>query len=111
MTETTTGTPQEQTETLDLTESERHQLLAGERRRIVLDVLSDQETELTLAELATRVGARESDSSTEAASQMDVQIALHHVHLPLIAEKGLVRYDYETKRVEPHKREIDLQTA
>ena len=73
--------------------------LADSRRRHVLSILLDRPTPLDVETLARAVAARE-EAATSAADVPDdvvrrIQIALHHVHLPKLAETGVVEYDYE----------------
>lgn len=58
--------------------------LASERRLAVLDALGDEA--ITRSELAERVAANESSS----ASAEDVEISLHHGHLPKLEDTGLL---------------------
>lgn len=87
--------------TADLSESERYRLLADKRRRLVLDALVDVGTPSTLTEVATEVAARERAGTERPDSdQSDVRITLHHVHLPLLADLGILNYNAEEHRVE-----------
>lgn len=86
----------------ELSDSERHRLLADERRRIVLDVLAERKESLTLTELVTEVECRENGGgSSESTVSENIMISLHHVHLPMIADSDIVEYDYETNRIDP----------
>jgi len=91
----------------ELTTEERHRLLSNERRRTVLRVLEHEAEATTLAALATAVAAAEpdvdrSDSTVDEDATVDdaVQIELHHIHLPMLDDAGLVDYDGASKRVE-----------
>lgn len=92
----------------ELTESERHILLASERRRRTLSVLVDRSGAVDLPDLAAAVARSErraervrggaapvSDDRVE-----QVAVALHHAHLPHMADLGVVSYDPESRRVE-----------
>ena len=72
-----------------LSESDRHRLLANERRRAVLDVLGGRTTDVGIEELATAVARREvaADEPGTAAEER-VLISLYH---------------RETGRVEPSR--------
>ncbi|MCU4752160.1 hypothetical protein OB919_09215 [Halobacteria archaeon AArc-curdl1] len=93
----TTG---QRTSTVGLTESERHRLLAAERRRVILDVLTENAA-LELGELTTAVATRE--PGVDAADEEDVEhvmISLYHVHLPMLEEYGCITMNDWTRRVE-----------
>lgn len=83
-----------------LTTSERHELLASERRRVTLEVLSGLTAPVGLREVATEVAAREAgvDGSEEATKR--VALTLHHTHLPKMAGLGVLEYDPDSNRVE-----------
>lgn len=85
-----------------LTTSERHELLAAERRRITLEVLAGRTNPLDLQELATEVATRE--DGVEAGDQEDMKrlvLTLHHTHLPRMAELGVLEYDPDSRRIDP----------
>lgn len=85
----------------DLSESEWHRLLASKRRRLVLDVLADRTAPVDLEEVATEIAAREDD--VDAADEKAIErvgFSLHHVHLPMAAEVGVIDYDRDAVRVE-----------
>lgn len=67
--------------------------LGNERRRHVLAALDDRATPATLPDLARFVAARESGhdpTGVPAARYRSVRVTLWHVHLPKLAEAGLV---------------------
>lgn len=83
-----------------LTESERHRLLADERRRLALAILSERTTSIRLEELATEIAIRSEDidpDDEEAVAR--VKTALHHGHLPKMSELGVIDYDPTSHRV------------
>ncbi|WP_232686894.1 DUF7344 domain-containing protein [Halobacterium zhouii] len=84
--------------TVDLSDTERYRLLSAKRRRIVCGVLADADGPVRFERLAEAVATREAapDGREEAD---DVAVALHHVHLPRLAEVGVIEYDPETKQV------------
>jgi hypothetical protein len=84
------------TEAPALEPSEQSRVLASDRRRVVLAVLAERSLPLGLEALADLVADREGESETDLRS---VRIALHHVHLPLLSDVGVVSYDPETKRL------------
>lgn len=77
-----------------LTETERHRLLAAERRRVAIDVLAERSAPVELTALATAIAAREDgvDPSDDAAVER-VELTLHHSHLPKLDSFGVVDYD------------------
>ena len=85
-----------------LTGSERHRLLAAERRRLVLQVLAGEPPPVDLETLAVEVAARETESLAVDEQTIDrVAIALHHTHLPMLADAGVLAYDPESHRIDP----------
>ena len=87
--------------TSGLTTSERHALLAAERRRVTLEILAGRTAPVDLEEVATEVAAREDgvDASEEATKR--VTLSLHHTHLPKMADLGVLKYDPDSHRIEP----------
>lgn len=83
----------------NLTENERHELLRKERRRMVLDILADQSTPVTLAELVDEIAGREDDSVADENTVKQIRISLHHVHLPQMNEFGIISYDGESNTI------------
>ena len=84
-----------------LTATERHRLLAAERRRLVLTVLSNCTTPVELEALALRLTRQEAD--IEASDAVDVERvmhSLHHKHLPMMDDLDVLSYDNETSQVE-----------
>lgn len=69
--------------------------LADPRRRAVLSVLADRDTPLSRAELAREVLARDPDLDEE-----EVRVSLHHVHLPKLADAGVITYDASARVAE-----------
>ncbi|WP_232700499.1 DUF7344 domain-containing protein [Halobacterium wangiae] len=108
MTNTTAGDPEKPPAAAELSEHDQYRLLANERRRVTVDVLADQSSPLTLGELATAVDARENDLGSE--RQRVLEVRLHHVHLPMLADAGVLDYDPETNRVEPRASRLEALT-
>lgn len=83
--------------------SELQGLLADERRRRVLSALVDSSTPVRVESVARTVAAEEVDAEpdTVPAERVErVQVALHHCHLPKLADADLVDYDSEEHVVE-----------
>ncbi|WP_433631150.1 DUF7344 domain-containing protein [Halomicrococcus sp. NG-SE-24] len=84
-----------------LTDSEYFQLLSADRRRETLDVLAERTAPIELDALAAAVAAREKDVDTVTEEKVNqVSLTLHHVHLPKMADFGVVDYDSDACRVE-----------
>jgi len=84
----------ERTETID----ETLEALADHRSRLLFDVLTNHERELTLPDAAEEVAQREDDRPiTELSAERiaNVYISLYHDHLPKLVEVGLLEYDQE----------------
>lgn len=91
-----------------LTESQRYRLLASGRRRTLLAVLADGSGPVGVEDLAPVVAEREDDAAgTRGDGEQSVRIALHHVHLPMLDDAGLVDYDPESHQVDPDRASLD----
>lgn len=102
MSHTTLDNVAAQVRSTDLTEEERCELLADERRRLTMSVLSGRSGALQLDELATAVAEREVTANRVTEDVVErVTVALHHVHLPKLSESGVVDYEPECQRVTP----------
>lgn len=81
------------------------ELLAARRRRYLLYYLEDEDAEpvVELDDLADRISAWEEEWTDEDAVETDspdaIRDDLHHVHLPRLADAGLVEYDARTRTV------------
>lgn len=100
MSQTTPGVLSDHPSTADLEESERHRLLEVDRRRHALFVLADRADPIGLEALSTAVAEREADVDADDADAVaSVATTLHHIHLPKMADAGVVKYDATDKRV------------
>lgn len=106
MTETKTGDRRQQT-TVEISERDRCRLLADERRRTLVTVLAERSSPVTLTELATTLGARERSLRGDQDSHRTLEVRLHHVHLPLMADAGVIDYDPGENRVEPRQSRLE----
>jgi len=89
---------------VEVSRTERHELLAEERRRTVLRVVTAEMATFGLDELAREVAARENDADADDESDVkQIAITLHHAHLPKMVELGVLSYDPERRRIEPHR--------
>jgi len=91
----------ERTGATTLTETERHELLASERCRAVLDVLSKRATPISLDRLARDVAERETDADDPTVETVErMTVSLHHINLPKMDDAGVVDYHSDTQQVE-----------
>lgn len=93
-----------------MTTSEHHYLLASEQRRAVLRRLSEFSA-VTVSNLAEEVVEADDVERTDASARDAVEAQLHHRHLPMLDEAGLVDYDTDANRVERTVKASDLPTA
>lgn len=82
------------------TRTQLYGLLSSDTRRHLLDILADTPSQRDLRELARAVVDRLDieDSFDDAAHT--VAIELHHNHLPRLENAGLIRYNYDSSRIE-----------
>ena len=99
MSQTSTDATATTTKTADLPESERFRVLADEQRRLVLDVLDERSGRVELDALAAEVTtrSREPDDVIDEEDVHRTATALHHVHLPLLADLNVLDYDTESR--------------
>ena len=87
--------------TPELDETTRHRLLSDPQRRFVIESLyTGGRTETTLDAVANdldRVARR--DDSVAQGIRRNLRCRLHHVHLPMLSDAGLVDYDASAKRL------------
>lgn len=82
----------------DLSIDERFSLLADPHRRAVLERLDRTADGVEVETLATRVAAELSDATPDTVDEdhrRRVLLALHHSHLPKLADHGLLEYDLD----------------
>ena len=72
-------------------------ILSDRRRREILSVLAESRGQLELEELAGLLTPEEREDSVEEDDEM--RISLHHVHLPKLANAGIVEYDPERRTI------------
>ncbi|GAA0248478.1 hypothetical protein ACFFQF_07010 [Haladaptatus pallidirubidus] len=79
-------------------------VLGSSRRRFVLSNLSESPTPVRIDDLAECIAAAEEGrATTDVTPEMmnEIEILLYHVHLPKMADVGLVTYDASAGIVEP----------
>lgn len=80
-----------------------HAVLDNPRRRLIVDVVTEVGA-VTMRDLATQVVARERDVPPHAVTddqRREVTIALHHVHVPKLADVGLLEIEGGMDRLRP----------
>lgn len=80
-----------------LTEGQRHELLANNVRRDVLAELHGIDQPIPLSDLAKAVLDGQQRGQRRHVSS--VEIELHHLHLPKLAQHGLIDYDASNREV------------
>lgn len=86
--------------------------LADRRRRDALLCLLEEDSALPLETLARETAARGRDQRPAAvpAAEIDrVTVLLHHSHVPILADVGLVEYDVDSSFVAPSTRLEELE--
>jgi hypothetical protein len=86
--------------TVEPSESEWHSVLSSKHRRLVLEVLEEQNTDIQLGELASEVAKLDGALDAASPEKVDrVQVRLHHMHLPKMEELGVLTYEPESHRI------------
>lgn len=84
----------------NLTESEVYALLADRRRRLVIRILQDFSTPLTVLRLAELVSECETNGLSTDRRQV-TYLSLYHTHVPKFERADVLVYDDETGSVRP----------
>lgn len=92
------GTPKLARTTLEpLTLEQKFTLLADRRRRTLVFVLGEVGDPVSIRGLGERLVAREDpESALDQSALDDVELDLHHVHVPKLAEHDILDYDAES---------------
>jgi len=77
----------------ELTDPERCHILSDDRRRLLLDILTEHTAGIGLEALAERVTDRTDAVTGGERSARRVAISLHHKHLPMLDDYDVVKYD------------------
>ena len=92
-------------------ENDWYRLLADERRQTAIEVLASTSSPIDLDVVATQMAVSESDSvAVEEGAVERMAIALHHKHLPLMDDLGVIAYDSNEKSIEV-RMDLDQLTA
>lgn len=87
--------------TVELSETDRHRLLASEGRRAIFDFLEERPLPIELEEMAAKLAENGIETETlERETVEQVAISLHHTHLPKMNDFGVIDYDPAAGRVE-----------
>ena len=89
----------EEGEAIGLDEGDVHRLIAAERRRLALEVLSDGRPR-RIEDLAEEIVGREGHDGATGHAVHRATIDLYHRHLPLMADLGAIEFDRRSKRIE-----------
>jgi hypothetical protein len=106
MSETTSNAARDGAKSPHHSQSQRHRVLADRRRRVLLAELEGHTEPVSVDALTSAIVARERGDGGQSASEK-VRISLHHIHLPLLNDHGIVDYDTEDKVVERRRTAID----
>lgn len=88
-------------EVADLTETERHRLLASERRRILISILSAHSPPVDLETLAEKIAQRDVIVDTVDDDTVNrIMVVLRHKHLPMLVDMEIVAFDQEANQIE-----------
>lgn len=100
MSGSTNEPPHEKSGAGGLTVSDRHRLLSNDLRRTLLDVLEGRATPVELDDVAAAIVEGEANGGGSASARREnVAIALHHKHLPQMADMGVIDYDPESHSI------------
>jgi hypothetical protein len=83
-----------------LAEADIHDVLRNDRRRLVLERLSDGDERQTVSDLAEYIASVESGEDPPPRNvRQSVYVSLHQTHLPKLDDLGIVEYDASAKAV------------
>jgi hypothetical protein len=95
----TIGLQQEEPEGT-LAESDIHDVLRNDRRRLVLERLAEGKDRQTVSDLAEYIATVESGKEPPPRNvRQSVYVSLHQTHLPKLDDLGIVEYDADAKAV------------
>jgi hypothetical protein len=73
-----------------------YKLLADHRRRVLLQCLRNTEDSLSISALVTELTQRDGREPSE--RDVEAEIAIHHIHLPKLADAGVIEYDQSAQQ-------------
>lgn len=80
----------------DVDVNEAFEMLASERRRLVLEHLLERRDHVPVTELVDDVAAAEANGHEPVDEfRNEVHVSLHHNHLPKLSSSNLIEYDAE----------------
>jgi hypothetical protein len=80
-------------------------LFARPRRQQVAAVLAGRHRPLSLDELGAELTTADASSTPDGdGNELTLRVMLHHIHLPALAEVGLVEYDSAERTVTPRRK-------
>ena len=85
-----------------LPESDIHDVLRNDRRRMIIEQLGEADEAVTARNLSVTIAVRESGEDPPPRNvRQSVYISLQQTHVPKLEELGIVAYDENTKEVRP----------
>jgi hypothetical protein len=92
-----------------LAESDIHDVLRNDRRRLVLERLSEDDQRQAVSDLAEYIASVESGEDPPPRNvRQSVYVSLHQTHLPKLDDLGIVEYDADAKEVIRAERADDV---
>ncbi|WP_435159064.1 DUF7344 domain-containing protein [Haladaptatus sp. DFWS20] len=76
--------------------SQLYELLADHQRRALLQCLSNTESSLSTSTLVTEL--TQGSDLDPAERETNTEIAVHHIHLPKLADAGIIEYDQSAQQ-------------
>jgi hypothetical protein len=93
----------------EIGESDIHDVLRNDRRRMVIEALGSAEDPVTARELSEVIAARETGSDPPPRDvRQSVYVSLQQTHLPKLDDLGVVEYDDASKEVWPGDNAADV---
>lgn len=87
---------------MNLTESESWILLSKRRRRLLLWILHESSTPLSINELVGRIAEREYEDPT-VNQQREISLSLYHDHIPRLEKADVVVYNEDDGTIAPYR--------
>lgn len=76
--------------------SRLYELLADHQRRVLLQCLRNTEASLSTSTLVTEL--TQGDGREPSEKDVEAEIAVHHIHLPKLADAGVIEYDQSAQQ-------------